>query len=118
MSSKLRVCLLSKLLQKPDVALIKQLNIVDSIFQHRDSFYAHAEGESADLAGVVAVAFYELEHIGVDHAAAQQLDPAAHLAQAAAFSAAFETGDLDIGDGFSEREERRIETRLHTRAKQ
>jgi hypothetical protein len=37
---------LPKLFQEPNIALKKQLNIVDAVFQNRNPFHAHAEGES------------------------------------------------------------------------
>ncbi len=38
--------LLPKLLQKPYIALKEKLNVIYAVFQNRDPFHAHAEGES------------------------------------------------------------------------
>src|SRR5882724_2840448 len=99
--------LLSKLLQKPHIPLIEQLNIINPILQHGDALNAHTKGEAADLRGVVTAAFNRLEDIGVNHAASQQLDPAARLAQTAAFAPAFEAGDLHVCAGLGKWKERR-----------
>ena len=74
-------------------------------------FDAHAEGEAGDVfirrgVEVEAEAFFahSLEHGGVDHAAAQQLDPAGMLAFAAALAAAEDAGDLHVGRRLGEGE--------------
>src|SRR6476646_99605 len=72
---------LSKLFQKPLIALKEQLNIVDPILQDRDAVRANAEGHARDRPRVVAVVLHELEDVGIDHAAAQNLDPARGLAR-------------------------------------
>ena len=59
--------LLSKLLQKPYIALKKQLNIIHTVFQNRNPLHAHAKGESRNLTGIV---IHKAVHIGIDHAAA------------------------------------------------
>src|SRR5260370_8766546 len=81
-----RPTLSDELFEKPYIPLIKQLNIVNSIFQHGDAFYAHAESEATDSLSVVPVVFDKFKNVGVDHAASQQLHPAAHLAQAASLA--------------------------------
>src|SRR5216684_2152792 len=98
---------LRKLSQEPHIALIEQLNIVDPVLQHRDPLHAHAKGEAADLLCIVAVALDEFKDVRIDHAAAQQLDPSAHLAQTASLAAAFEARNRHIRARFCEREERR-----------
>src|SRR5579859_3782344 len=107
-----------ELLQESNVALIEKLNIIDSILQHGYALNAHTKGEAADLRGVVAVALDRLKDIGINHAASQQLDPAAQLTQTATFTTAFEAGDLHVCAGLSEWEKRRIETGLHVRAEE
>src|SRR5690242_7036493 len=109
---------LDKLLQEPYIPLEQQLNVVNAVAQHGHPVGAHAEGEAADLGRVVTVLAHELEHVGVHHAAAQQLDPAALLAGAAAFAPAEWAADLHVSAGLGEREERRIEPCLHRRAEQ
>ena len=103
------------MLQESNISLIKQLNIIDPILQHRDALHAHAKCKAAHFARVVAIAFHKLEYRRIDHAAAQQFDPPAVLAQAAALSAALKTRDGNIGAGFGEWKERREEPRLHIR---
>jgi len=63
-SWRLAACL-CKLLQKPNIALIKELNVFDSVFQNRNSFHTHSEGEAAVLFRIVAD---ESVHVGIDHA--------------------------------------------------
>src|SRR4051794_39593120 len=73
-----------KLLQEAHVARVEQSNVADAVLHHGNAIDAHAEGEAADFAGVVngvaaqlnAALVYRLKHRRVDHAAAQQLDPA------------------------------------------
>ncbi len=81
---------------------------------HGDALDAHAEGEAGDLFGVVGVVggvYFSAfcgdrgEDCGVDHAAAEELDPAGVFALAAAFASAEDAGDLDVGAGFGEGEE-------------
>ena len=66
----------------------------------------------------------ESVHIRIDHAAAQQFNPSAGLAVAARATVAISVAtaenatDLHIGAGLGEREERRIEARLHARSEQ
>jgi hypothetical protein len=89
-------------------------DVGDAVLDHGDALDAHAEGEAGDLFGVVGViggvelsAFFgdRGEDGGVDHAAAEELDPAGVLALAAALAAAEDAGDLDVGGGFGEGEE-------------
>src|SRR5207248_3990256 len=90
----------------------------DAVLHHGDALDAHAEGEAGDFFGVVGVVtrvdlaacFISLgvdggEDSGVDHAAAEEFDPAGVFALAAAFAAAEDAGDLDVGGGFGEGEE-------------
>src|SRR5262245_13946673 len=107
--------LLHELSKETDVPLKEQLYIINSVFQHCDTFHTHAEGEAGSLARVVAVALHELENVGIDHAAPQQLDPATHLAKPASLAAAFEAGHLHVSAGFGEGEERRVKPCLHAR---
>src|ERR1035438_8088745 len=103
---------LLKLFQKSYIALKEQLNVIYSVFQNCDAFYAHAEGEAGNFCRVV---IYKAEDVGVDHAAAEEFDPSAGLAVAAgsavadAFAIAEDATDLHVGAWLGEREERRIE---------
>src|SRR5207302_1673722 len=74
---------LQKLLQKSHIALKEQLQIIKPVFQHSDAVHAHAEGEAGNLYGIVAVMLHELEHVGINHAAAENFDPSGLLARTA-----------------------------------
>src|SRR5580692_8146015 len=114
----MRVGFSCELPQETHIALVEQLNLFDFVLQNCDALHAHTEGEAGDLRRVVAAVFHELKDIRIDHAAAQQFDPAAVLALPAAFAAAEDAAHLHVGAGLGEREERRIEARLHRRAEQ
>src|SRR5579864_5543289 len=91
---------LSKLFQEPEVPFIEELNIVNPVAQHRDALHAHAEGEAAELFGIVV---HETKDVRVHHTAPQQLNPPALLAESAwaavqySGAIALETADLDVG---------------------
>ena len=81
------------------------------MLDHSDALDAHAEGEAGDLFGVVGVVsgvdlatfFSDGGEDGrIDHAAAEELDPAGVFALSAAFASAEDAGDLDVGRGFGE----------------
>src|ERR1019366_2945552 len=93
-----------ELLQESHIALVEQLNLFHLVLQDGDAHDAHAKGEAADLRRVIAVLLDEVEDVGIDHAAAQQLDPAAEFALAAALAAAEDAAYLHVGAGFGERE--------------
>src|SRR5690242_8477516 len=115
---------LAELLQKPHVAIKKQLDVVHSVLEDRHPIGSHAEGESRNFLRVVAVVLYELKYIWIHHPAAQDLDPARGLARAAglaaphAFAAADEARHHHFGAWFGERKERRTKVCLHARPKQ
>src|SRR5271166_2614283 len=88
-----------KLLQEAHVALVEQLDLFHLILQDRDALHAHSERKSADLRRVVTVLLHKIEDVRIHHAAAQQLDPAAELALAAAFAAAENAAHLHVGAG-------------------
>src|SRR5579863_3048416 len=123
---RLRNAALSKLLQESYVTLKKQLNVVDTIFQERQTIHAHTESKSGNLLRVVSVVLHEFEHVGIDHAAAENFDPSSLLAGTArgiirpalAAAAADEARNIQFRAGLGERKERRPEMRLHARTKQ
>src|SRR5262249_37975415 len=100
-------------------ALKKQLQIIQSVLQHRNAVHAHAKCEAGDSLWIVAVVFDELEHIRVDHAAAENFDPSGLFARTTrigatlAASAADEAGDEHLRARLGEREERRPEAGFH-----
>src|SRR5206468_2951871 len=70
-----------ELLQKAEVALVVVLDVVDAVPEHGHALEAHAEGEARVLLAVDADV---REDLGIDDAAAADLDPASLLADAAA----------------------------------
>src|SRR5215475_5186164 len=112
--------LLTELLKESRVSGIKQADIADAVLHHGDAVDSHAEGEAADFLRIVGglLALHEAEDCGVDHAAAEQLDPARVLALAAALAAAEGAADLHICAGFGEGEERGKEARFDARAEE
>src|ERR1041385_8827816 len=70
-----------ELVQEAQVVFVEEADVVDAVAQHRHALHAHAEREAGVLLRVVADRF---EHRGVDHAAAENFEPARVLARAAA----------------------------------
>ena len=108
-----------ELLQHPHVVVEEAPQVGDAVPQHRDPLDPDAEGEALDPLGVVAVLGDEAEHVGVDHAGAEDLDPALALAEVAALAAgqragaaALEAGDVDLDAGLGEGEEVRPQAHL------
>src|SRR6185437_15930260 len=62
-----------KLLQEPQVVLVEEADILDAPLEEREPLDADAKREAGVAFGVVADGF---EHGGMDHAAAEDLDPA------------------------------------------
>src|SRR5579864_6549289 len=118
----------SKLFQESDVALKEQLQIIHAINQHGYAVHAHAEGEAGNFLRVIAIVLHELKNVRIDHAAAQNLDPARLLARAARLffrstatlstSPADEAGDEHLRAGLGEGKKRRPEAGLRVRTKQ
>src|SRR6266481_4164282 len=71
------VCFLRELAEKAHVVLEKNLNIIDSVFQHSQAVDAEAEGETAAFLRVVV---YKAVDRGIDHARAKEFDPGRALA--------------------------------------
>src|SRR5262249_43023031 len=65
-----------ELLQEAQVVLVEQPDVLDAPFEERDALDAHAEGEAGVALRVVADGF---EQRRMDHAAAEDLDPAGPL---------------------------------------
>src|SRR5688572_30794934 len=74
-----------ELLEESHVVLVEQADVLDAVFEHGHALYTGPEGESRDLLRVVADG---LEHGGVDHAAAEDFEPAGTLADPASGPAA------------------------------
>src|SRR5829696_4632049 len=92
--------------QPADVVVGQGAHVGQARAEHERALDAGPGGEAGDLVGVVAAG---PEHVGVDHARPQQLDPALAAAGAAAVAgaAADEAGHVDLGPGLDEREVRR-----------
>jgi hypothetical protein len=104
-----------ELLEEAHVAGVEVADVGDAVEHHGDALDSHTEGEAGDLfrvVGVVCGVYFSAlrcdcgEDGGVHHATAEELDPAGVLALAAAGAAAEDAGDLDVGAGFGEGEER------------
>src|SRR4051794_17261692 len=108
-----------ELLQHPQVVVEEAPQVGDAVAQHRDPLDPDPEGEPLHALGVVAVGLDEAEDVGVDHAGAEDLDPALALAEVAALAAveltgaaALEAGDVDLDAGLGEGEEVRPQAHL------
>src|ERR1700722_3359680 len=74
-----------ELAQEAYIVLKIELQIIDVVFELRQALNAQAESE----AGItIRVVVYETVHGGIDHASAEQFDPARLLAHVAALAAA------------------------------
>src|SRR6185436_11180580 len=97
-----------ELAEEADIVLKKDLDVVDLVFEHGQAIDAHAEGEAADFFGVVV---NEAVDGGIDHASAEELDPArafalgaSTAAGACAGAAAEDAGDVEFDARLGERE--------------
>ena len=98
-----------KLAEEADIVLGEETKILHTVFEIGDTLHAHTEG----IAGIdFAVNAACLEHVGIHHAATENLYPTGTLAERAAFAAAYITTDIHLGARLGEREIRRTETNL------
>src|SRR5690349_5409237 len=109
-----------ELAEEANVVLKKNLDVVDLVFEHGEAIDAHAEGEAADFFGVVVD---EAVDGGIDHAGAEEFDPARAFALGAsaatcgcAAAAAEDAGDVKLDAGLGEREIAGTETSFYTGA--
>src|SRR5579863_8683423 len=86
---------LPKLLQKPDVSIEEQLQIIHPILQQSNPVRTHAKGKSRNFFRVIPVVFHKLKHIRIDHPASQDFDPPSLLAGAARISPALPAPTAD-----------------------
>ena len=91
------------------VVLAEEAQVLDLVFEVGDTLDTHAEGKAGiffrvDAAGV--------GHGRVDHAAAEDFDPAGAFAERAALAATKVTADIHFGRGLGEGEVARAETYL------
>ena len=106
----------SELREEPRVVFEHQADVGDAVAEHRDALDADAEGEAGVRSGSMPQC---LEDDGVDHPAAENLDPAGVLADAAARARAVgllaeDAADVDLGAGLDEGEVARA--KAHRRA--
>ena len=74
-----------ELFQESDVVLEIESQVAHLVFEHSNALNAHTEGETSVFLAVDAAVF---QHVGVNHSAAQNLEPSSALADVAAFAAA------------------------------
>ena len=104
----------SELAQESQVVVEEQADVVDSVLQHGNAFDAQPEGEAGVGFRVVADG---LEDRGMDHAGAQDLEPAGGLADPAAVAAAHDAFDIDFRGWFGEGKVAGAEADAHLRPK-
>lgn len=102
-----------ELLKEADIVLGEHAEVLDLIFQVGYALHTHTEGETAVDLGVDAAGF---EHIRVDHAAAEDFDPACVLAERAPLAAAEVAGDIHLCRRLGEGEVARTQTDFGLRA--
>src|SRR5579864_2464470 len=113
---------LRKLPQEAHVVLKKDLDVVDAVLEHGQAIHAHAECEPADLFGVVV---HEAIDSGIDHARAEEFDPAGAFALAAGLTGGCRTAaaaenarDVELHRGFREGKIAGTETCFHAFAEE
>src|SRR5919206_2791218 len=82
-----------ELFEKAQVVFEEEADVVDAVLEHRDALDAHAEGPAGHLFGIVADVAQDLR---VDHAGAENLEPARLLAYATALARAEEAQHVDL----------------------
>ena len=100
--------------KESQIILPEIADVIDAVSQHGDALGAEAEGETGVALGVVAAV---AQDVGVHHAAAADLQPAA-AADGAALAAAQKALHVEFRGGFGEWEEARPETRTHVLSEQ
>ena len=101
--------LLRELAQEAHVTFEEEADIGDPVKEHGDAFNADAEGPTAPYFRIDIASF---EDVGIDHAGAQNLNPATPFAESAPLLATENTRDIDFDARFREREETRPQPNL------
>ena len=101
-----------KLLEKTNVAFIKQSDVINAVLEHRYALGSHAESEARDALGVVPNG---AKHVGMHHSGAEDFNPAALLAHAASCAGAYSAGDVNFRAWLGEREITRPEAKVDMR---
>src|SRR5438309_3645371 len=97
----------------------EQLNIILTVFQHREPVRAHAEGKAGNFRPIVSVLAHELEYVWIDRAATENFNPSGCFARTARFAPAAPAAAADKttyhhrGARPGEGEERWTELGLH-----
>ena len=102
-----------ELFQETDVVFVQQSHVVNLIFQKCDTLQTYAESKAGVFFRIDTAHF---KYMGMNHTAAEDLNPAAALAETAAASAAFEAGHIHLGAGLREGEVMGTEFRLGLRS--
>src|SRR5439155_2154810 len=93
-------CSERELPEEAEIVVVEEPEVGEAVAQERQPIGAHAEGEAAHHLGIVAAG---AQHVRMDHAGAQDLEPAAAAADAAARvgraagGGARRAGDVDLG---------------------
>ena len=87
--------------QETDVVVVEQAHVGNAPREHRRALDAHAECESRVAPGVDASV---AQHLGMDHPAPEQLEPAAVFADAAAGAVTDDALQLELERRLGERE--------------
>ena len=93
-----------ELMQEPHVVLEIEPQVLHAVFEHGDTLDPHAEREPGIFLRIDSIG---LKHIGIDHAAAHDLQPTRALADVAALAAAEVARHIDLGRRFGEGKVRR-----------
>ena len=90
-----------KFSQESHVVLAEHAQVFNHVLEVGDALNAHAKGVACVYLAVDAA---KLKHVGVDHAAAQNLYPTGVLAETAALATAQHARYIHLGTGLGERE--------------
>src|SRR5882724_8293712 len=85
-----------KLFEELQVVFEEQAQVIDAIAQHGEAIYPHAEGIALPT---LAIDPRSVQHVWMNHPAAQDLQPAGLLANAASLAVAEHTLDMCYGKG-------------------
>ena len=97
----------NKLFQEPNVIFAEEAQIVDLVFKHGYSFYAHSKSIAGIFITIDAAIF---KQVGMHHAAAKYFYPAAMFANVTACSITDQAADIHFGAWFGEWKIGRAET--------
>src|SRR5437867_698276 len=96
---RVRVAPSCELAQEAQIVLEEETDVVDAVLEHGDALDAHPEGPTGDFFGIVADV---PQHLRVDHARAEDLEPTGLLAHATAVATAQEADHVDFRRGLGE----------------